>query len=123
MKVEWSTLAGQAVKSLSLHVLAADGPCSVRKVLLDQWDFSLHRQFYILQVSLRATIGGHSRQDPRTPLLVHHTARAVNRINDEAPQCLGFRKPARQHDLSSLKPFSDEQEGSSGGHLVFKELD
>ena len=109
-------LTGEAIVALGVRSVAprlfGDSPGHVRQVLLDQRNFGHHRQLDVAQVGLRPPVRRHARENPRGSLLVHQSARAVNRIDDNAPFRIGLVRPFGQHnlplDVALVQPLGDQ---------------
>ena len=105
-----------------MRALPTQAPQHIAEVLLNERNLGLHGKYDVLQARFRSVIRGHAGQDPCAAFLVHQSSRAVNRINDDAPEGLCFTRAARQNDLPACNPFCDQNMGRSGRHLMFEEL-
>ena len=98
-------------------------PEHVRQMLLGERNLRLNRQHDVAQVGRVAAIGRHAGQDPRASLLVHETARAVDRIHDHDKRCNCGLRASRQHDAAPGQPFRYEHDRRARRDLTLEELD
>src|ERR1043166_8426461 len=122
-ETEGRALARQAVEARGPRALAPYGPGNVGKVLLEERNLGLHGQLDVGERGLRPAVRSDAGQNPAAALLVHQPARAVYRVNDDAPQGVFLRRPARQHDPAQRQALADEDERRTACHLALEQLD
>src|SRR5579885_1502636 len=115
-------LARQAVETLAARALAAHGPGDIAEVLLDEREFRLHGKLDVGEASLGAAVARRAGQNPAASLLVHQPARAIYRINDDAPRAFVFGRAARQNDLPASQAFGDEHDRRVRRDLALEEV-
>src|SRR5712692_9390021 len=121
-QTDFPALARQTVETFGLCPVSARRPGAVRKMLLDEWYLRLNRQLNIREPRLFSAIAGHASQNPSAAFLVHQAARSIDRVNDDAPDCLGFGKTARQHDLTLWQSFGNQNNRSQRSNLALEEI-
>ena len=92
-------------------------------MLFQQRYFCLHGKLDVLQVCVFATIRCDSRKHPGTALLIHHLARAIDRIDDHTPDSVAFGRTSRQNQPAILNPFSNENQRCSACQFLFEQFD
>ena len=80
-------------------------------MLLDQWHLGLDGKGDVLQRCRRASIERDPGQNPGAALLIHETARTVDRVDDHAPDGIRLVGAAGQDDLSAVRqPFGNQHQ-------------
>ena len=79
-------------------------------MLLNKRDLGLDRKFNVAADGVVAAIRSNAGQYPRASFLIHQAASAVDRIDDDAPDGVGFVCSSRQNDLSVFQAFGDEND-------------
>src|SRR5215211_1462130 len=116
-------LTCQTVEPFRVGSFATEGPKNVGKMLFDQRYLGLHRKLDVAQISTWTTIGRHTREYPAAAFLVHQTARAVDRIDDDSPHDIRFSGPTRQNNLTTFQTLGDQQHWRNRRHFTFEEFD
>ena len=96
MENQRNDFAREPVDAHGRRSLAANRPELVRQMLLDERNLRLHREFDICQRA-GARTARDPGQDPGWTFLVHHAARAVDRVHDDDPS-RGLSVGAFRHD-------------------------
>ena len=105
-----SRLAGESIVTHAVDALAANGPKLVAQMLLDERDFGLHRDFDIGQRGFLAAVGRDAGENPRRAFLVHQPARAVDRVDDDAPAGIVLLRAFGEHDAAVRQSFADQND-------------
>lgn len=74
-----------------------------------------HRYFNIAQARFRAFVGCDTRQRPGSPLVVHNSARAVDRVHNHADMGVFFSRSVRENNrpflsVLVLHPLGDQHQ-------------
>src|SRR5579885_692733 len=101
---------------------AVRGEGDIAEVLLDEREFRLHGKLDVGEASLGAAVARRAGQNPAASLLVHQPARAIYRINDDAPRAFVFGRAARQNDLPASQAFGDEHDRRVRRDLALEEV-
>src|SRR6185369_8238887 len=99
-----------AIESFRGRAPTLKRPDRVGEMLLYQRYFRLDRKFNITQICAVAAIWCNAGQDPGTPLLIHQSAGAVDRIEDNEPYRIRFLCPSRQDNSSILDALGDKDD-------------
>ena len=83
---------GQPVEAFGVRALTSHRPEAIRQVLLDERYLGLNRQLNIAQICLSPAIWRHAGQHPGAAFLIHQAARAIDRIDNDSPDCIFFRR-------------------------------
>ena len=104
--------ARQAIDPAGLHPAAAQRPELVRQMLLEERNLGLHGQDDVAQARSGAPVRRDAREDPGAALLIHQAARAVDRVDQQAPAAVLFARspPPRQHEAVAGQSFGHQTE-------------
>src|SRR5687767_7354925 len=107
MQLQRRALIRQSIESIGMRSLAANGPKHIGEVLFDKRDLCLHCELDIVQARTWTTIRSYTGEYPTTAFLIHQTPRAVDRIDNDSPNSVRFRRATRQNDLTFHQSFGD----------------
>ena len=108
MESQRNAFAREPVDANGRRPLVSNRPELVREMLLDERNLGLHRQFDICQRA-GARTARHPGQDPGRTFLVHHAARAVDRVHDDDPSRSLSVGAFRHDDLAARQPLGHQQ--------------
>src|SRR5213594_3054689 len=90
--------AGKAIEPPRLDPPPAECPELIRKMLLDQRNLGLHGEHDVTQARLGTAVRRDSGENPGAALLIHQSARAVDRVDQQPPAAILLPRPARQDE-------------------------
>ena len=109
--------AGQAIEPPRLHPPSAQRPQLVRQMLFDEGNLRLHGEDGIAQAGVGAAVRRYTGENPGAALLIHESARAVDRVHQQAPAAIPLPRPTRQHEA-----IAGESLGHQAQRLLAREL-
>ena len=92
-------------------------------MLFGQRNLALDRHHDVAQICRIPAIRRDTRQDPRTPFLIHEPARAIDWIHDDDKRRRRGISPFGQHHAAARETFGDEHHRRSRRNLALEELD
>src|SRR5262249_50060670 len=94
----------------ALHSTTANSPDLIAQVLLDERNFSLHRNFNIGERSGMTAVGCDTGKNPPWALLVHEAASAIDRVDNNPPPRIALFRAIRQHNAPVRQTFADQND-------------